>query len=178
MLPSGFDLSQQAGESPLESGLFQPDIIVLLTDGANSRGPFPLDAAQQAADRQVRIYTIGFGSTEPQQMVCTPQQLGSDAFNEGFGRFSGGFTGSFTGGGGFRRFLLLDEETLQGVADITGGEYYRAENAEQLYDVFVDLPTDVVLQKERLEISVAFSILGAVLVMLAVGLSVLWHRFP
>lgn len=178
VLPSGFDLSQQAGESPLESGLFQPDIIVLLTDGANSRGPFPLDAAQQAADRQVRIYTIGFGSTEPQQMVCTPQQLGSDAFNEGFGRFSGGFTGSFTGGGGFRRFLLLDEETLQGVADITGGEYYRAENAEQLYDVFVDLPTDVVLQKERLEISVAFSILGAVLVMLAVGLSVLWHRFP
>jgi Ca-activated chloride channel family protein len=179
VLPSGFDLSTQASGALLEGSLYQPDIIVLLTDGANSRGPFPLDAAQQAADRQVRVYTIGFGSTEPQQMVCTPQQLGSDAFNEGFGSgFGSGFPGGGFGGGGFRRFLLLDEATLQGVADLTGGEYYRAENAEQLYEVFLDLPTQIVLQNERVEISVAFSILGAVFTLLAVGLSLRWHRFP
>ncbi len=72
----------------LENVFYQPDIIVLLTDGANSQGPLPLDAAQQAADRQVRVYTIGFGTTEPGEMVCTQQQLGSDVFGGGFG---GGF---------------------------------------------------------------------------------------
>ncbi len=177
--PSAFDLSEEGNESTTEEGFYQPDIIVVLTDGANSRGPSPLDAAQQAADRQVRVYTIGFGSTEPEQMVCTPEQLGSDAFNDGFGgrdRFGGGFGGG--GGGNFRRFLILDESTLQGMADLTGGAYYRAENAEQLYDVFVDLPTEFVLQKERLEISVIFSIFGALFVMSAVVLSILWHRFP
>lgn len=177
--PSGFNLASEPGGSPLEDAFYQPDIIVLLTDGANSRGPMPLDAAQEAADRQVRVYTIGFGSTNPERMVCTPQQLGSDAFNEGFGGgFGGGFGRNFGGGGGFRRYLLLDEATLRGIADLTGGSYYRAENAQQLYDVFVDLPTEIVLQKERLEISVIFSILGAIFATIAVILSMIWRRFP
>ena len=175
--PSGTNLRSEADEIPPEDDFYQPDIIVVLTDGANSQGPMPLEAAQQAADRQVRVYTIGFGSTEPEQMVCTPQQLGGDAFNDGFGSgFGGGFGGG--GGGGFRRFLILDEPTLQGMADITGGAYYRAEDAEQLYDVFVDLPTEIVLQKQRLKISVFFSILGAIFATVAVVLSLIWHRFP
>jgi Ca-activated chloride channel family protein len=180
--PSGLNL--QAGDAettPPEVGFYQPDIIVVLTDGANSQGPLPLDAAQEAADRSVRVYTIGFGTTNPQQMVCTPQQLGSDAFSNGFGGGGGGFPGfgpGGGGGGGFRRFLVLDEPTLQGMADITGGEYYRAENAAQLYDVFVNLPNQVVLQKEHTEISAIFAILGAAFATAAVALSVIWHRFP
>ena len=42
----------------------RPDIIVALTDGASNAGPTPLDAAQQAADRGMRVYTIGFGTAE------------------------------------------------------------------------------------------------------------------
>jgi Ca-activated chloride channel family protein len=61
---------------------------------------------------------------------------------------------------------------------MTGGEYFRAENAEQLQEVFHDLPTQVVLQKEVLEISVLFSALGAMLAMTAVILSLKWNRFP
>lgn len=175
--PSGVNLSSEGDETDPEDPFYQPDIIVLLTDGANSRGPQPLVAAQAAADRQVRVYTIGFGSTDPQRMVCTPEQLGGDAFNEGFGGGFGGF-GGFGGGGGFRQFLLLDESTLQGIAEVTGGSYYRAEDAEQLYEVFIDLPTEIVLQRERMEISVFFSILGAVFVTVAVALSIAWHRFP
>lgn len=184
--PSGVDLSSP-NRSSAEEGLFQPDIIVVLTDGANSRGPLPLDAAQQAADRQVRIYTIGFGSTNPERMVCSPQQIGSDAFSNGFGGggfgggrdFSGGgFGGGFGGGGGFRRFLILDEDTLQGMADLTGGEYYRAEDAEQLYDVFLGLPNDIISQNKRLEISVIFTILAAILAGGAALLSLRWYRFP
>lgn len=176
--PSGVDLSDEDGTFLSEEGFYQPDIIVVLTDGANSQGPWPLDAAEIAADRQVRVYTIGFGTTDPEQMVCTPAQLGSDAFGGSFG--GGGFGGpsSFGGGGGFRRFLLLDEDTLRGMADMTGGEYYRAENAEQLYDVFLDLPNELVLQKEFLEISAFFAVLGAVFMTLAFVLSLLWYRFP
>lgn len=154
---------------------YQPDIIVLLTDGANSEGPFPLDAAQQAADRQVRVYTIGFGTENPVEMVCSRAQLGGDIFGD---RFGGGFGGNFGGGmGGFRRFLVIDEETLQGVADLTGGEYYRAESADQLFDVFKNLPTELVLQKETREISVIFLAMGAVFALAAMVLSFRWNRY-
>ena len=179
--PSGVNLGTEEEDTPLEEGFYQPDVIVVLTDGANTHGSLPINAAQKAADRQVRVYTIGFGSTNPGQMVCTPQQLGPDLFSEGFGRgFGGGFGGGGFGGGrgGFRRFLVLDEATLQGMADLTGGAYYRAEDSEQLYDVFVSLPTEIVLQKERLEISALVSMLGAAFATIAVALSLMWHRFP
>ncbi|HRQ38071.1 MAG TPA: VWA domain-containing protein [Chloroflexota bacterium] len=175
--PSGFNLGSDAeGTAPVE-GFYQPDIIVVLTDGANSRGPLPLDAAQQAADRQIRVYTIGFGTTEPERMVCSPQQLGSDAFEGGFGSFGPG-PGSFSGGGGFRRFLVIDEPTLQGMADLTGGAYYRAEDAEQLYEVFTNLPFELILQKQRHEISIIFALLGAIFTAVAATFALLWHRFP
>jgi len=180
--PSGVNLRPESDETSLELDFYQPDIIVLLTDGANTRGPQPLGAAQQAADRRVRVYTIGFGTTNPVQMVCTPGQLGSDIFYEGFGGRSfdggGGFGSAFGDGGRFRRYLMLDEPTLRGMAELTGGAYYRAEDAEQLYDVFVNLPSDIVLQKDRLEISAIFSIIGALFAALAVALSTIWHRFP
>ena len=182
--PSGSIVDPEAGGLTLVGQNYQPDIIVLLTDGANSRGPMPLDAAQEAADRRVRVFTIGFGTTNPQQMVCSPQQLGGDAFGPFFGGGLGGFGGGFDvsgfggGGGGFRRFFILDEDTLRGIAKLTGGEYYRAENAEQLNGVFRDLPKDIVLQKERQEISAFFSILGALFASIAVLLSILWHRVP
>ena len=172
--PSRVDVSVEDEE--LESGdeSYQPDIIVLLTDGANSRGPHPLDAAQEAADRRVRVYTIGFGTSEPGQMICTAQQLGSGGgFDNGFG---GGFGGG--GGGSFRRFLVIDEPTLRAIADLTGGTYFRAESATQLLEVFQNLPRQIILQKETLEISALFSTLGGIFVTAAVGLSLLWNRFP
>ncbi len=193
--PSGVNLrAAEEGEAttPLadlvvdEAG-YLPDIIVVLTDGANSQGPLPLAAAQQAADRRVRVYTVGFGTENPGEMVCTREQLGSDPFGRGGGfgggfggGMGGGFGGNFGGGGmgGFRRFLVLDEPTLRGVAELTGGEYYQAENAEQLLDVFLNLPTNVELQTETREISVLFSALGALLATLAVGLSLRWNRWP
>jgi Ca-activated chloride channel family protein len=183
--PSGLNLSPEQSETEPVEGLYQPDIIVLLTDGANSQGPRPLDAAQQAADRQVRVYTIGFGTANPREMACTRAQLGSDAFGGGFGggnfgngNFGGGNFGGSGFGGGFRRFLVIDEQTLLAVADMTGGSYFRAESAEQLYEVFLDLPTQIVLQNQNLEISVLFTALGAIFASLAVALSLWWNRFP
>lgn len=65
-----------------------PEIVVLLTDGANTRGVTPAQAAAQAAARGVRVYPIGFGTTHPTSLVCTPQQAGV-----------GGAVGGYPGGG-------------------------------------------------------------------------------
>jgi Ca-activated chloride channel family protein len=172
--PSGLNLRTEEGDGEPAEETYLPDIIVLLTDGANTQGPFPLDAARQAADRQLRVYTIGFGTTELSEMVCSREQLGGDIFG---GRFGGG--GGFGGGfGDFRRFLLLDEPTLEAVAEITGGSYFRAESADQLNEVFLDLPTQIVIQTETLEISVIFLAVGAFLAIIAMALALLWNRFP
>ena len=56
-----------------------PEIIVLLTDGANTRGVTPAQAADQAAARGVRVYPIGFGTTNPTQMACSRDQFGGFA---------------------------------------------------------------------------------------------------
>jgi Ca-activated chloride channel family protein len=173
---SSLDLRIEDDEANPQDATYLPDIIVLLTDGANSRGPLPLAAAEQAADRGLRVYTIGFGTTEVSDIVCSRQQLGSDAFGGGFGGGFGGFGGG--GGGNFRRFLLIDEPTLQAVADRTGGTYYRAENADQLYEVFLNLPVQIVLQKETREMSVLFTAFGALFALTAVALSLRWNRYP
>ena len=174
--PSGTNLGDANPEESIVGQTYQPDIIVLLTDGANTHGPLPLDVAQSAADRQVRVYTIGFGTTEFSEMICTREQLGSDVFGNDF---INGFFGGLGGGGrNFQRYLLLDEPTLRGVADITGGSYFRAENADQLYDIFLDLPAQIILQEEKLEISVLFAAIGFIFILLAVTLSLLWNRFP
>ena len=171
--------------SPVGPGDYVPDIVVLLTDGANTRGVDPVTAAQQAVDRHVRVYTIGFGTTEPASMVCTREQLGSDVFGQDpnggpvFG--SSGAVGGGGGGGqgpGGRRFLVIDEPTLIKVADMTGGRYYKAQDAGQLRDVFDKLPKQVVVQTRKREVSVVFAALGALLAIAAVGLSLLWNRSP
>jgi Ca-activated chloride channel family protein len=173
-----------APTSKLPGGSYVPDIVVLLTDGANTRGVDPVTAAEQAVDRHVRVYTIGFGTTNPTSMVCTREQLGGDAIGgDGFG--GGGGFGGFGGGGGGgggqggrRNFLVIDEATLTQVADMTGGEFYKAEDAEQLKKVFEDLPSQVVLQKKDREVSVAFAAFGVLLAGAAMTLSLLWNRSP
>ena len=111
--------------------------------------------------------------------MCTSAQLGADAFGGGrFGRGGFDFGGRGQPPGGARRFLVIDEATLQTMADLTGGEYYRAEDADQLVDVFLDLPARIELQEEEQEVSFAFGALGALLAAFAFGLSLLWNRYP
>jgi Ca-activated chloride channel family protein len=168
-------------ETPKEG--YIPDIVVLLTDGANTRGVDPIEAAKQAVDRRVRVYTIGFGTENPTQMVCSPEQLGGDAFGGGaFGGGGGGGGaggGAFGGGGGRRgQFLVIDEPSLMAVAAMTGGQYYKAEDADQLTEVFKELPKQVELQDRDVEVSAAFAGFGALLAGAAMVLSLLWNRTP
>jgi Ca-activated chloride channel family protein len=159
---------------PVPKGAYVPDVIVLLTDGASNYGPLPVEAAQQAVDRGIRVYTIGFGTERGGEMPnCDPRQEGREPFGGGFGGGGGGFGG---GGGGFRRGI--DEATLKRVADMTGGTYYSAESASELNKVFDNLPTYLIVKHEVLEISVAFTAIGALLAALAVAFSLLWHPLP
>jgi len=161
---------------------YVPDIVVLLTDGANNRGISPLDAVPYAVDRRVRVYTIGFGTTEIAPLACTSAQLGGDesAFGGAFGP-GGGFAGGF-GGGGFsingRSPLRADLPTLQQVADRTGGKAYAAQDADQLQKVFSGLPRDVTVSKQKHEITSTFAVIGALLALAAVAASIRWSPYP
>jgi Ca-activated chloride channel family protein len=153
---------------------FVSDIVVLLTDGANNRGIEPLDAVAYAVERRVRIYPIGFGTTNPAPPACTREQLGGDVFDPGgFGGGGGGF-----GGGGFSRSLVADEATLKAVATRTGGTYHGATDANQLRKVFRDLPKEVATQKRPSEITWMFALIGALLAAAAVGASMRWSPYP
>jgi Ca-activated chloride channel family protein len=160
--PSIIDPSSEEQPPAVPKGAYVPHIIVLLTDGVATTGPLPLDAAQQAVDRGVRVYTIGFGT-----------EAGSAQFGGG-GSFGGG--PSQGGGRGFRRGI--DEETLKQIADMTDASYYAASSADELLKVFEELPTYLITKSEVMEISVAFAGLGALLVALAIGLSLRWHPLP
>ena len=92
--------------TPVPSGAYAPSIVVLLTDGASNAGPTPLEAAQQAVDRGVRVYTIGFGTEFGGEFVgCSPRFQGNEPFGGG-GQFPGGGPGGaavVVSGGGLMR---------------------------------------------------------------------------
>ena len=150
--------------APVPKGDYAPDIIVLLTDGDSNAGPDPLAAAKQAADRGVRVYTIGFGTIN-----------GPNASQSPFGGFQGG-GGGFFGGGGNR--MGLNEPMLKQIASMTGGTYHLASSASQLESVFAGLPTYLIIKHEILETSVLFVALGALLAGVALLLSLIWRPLP
>lgn len=143
-----------ATRTPTPKGEYEPDIIVLLTDGVSNAGPDPLESAQFAVDSGIRVYTIGYGTS-------------AGAAEQGNGFFRRG---------GFNRGI--DEEALKTIATLTGGEYYSASSASELQKVFDSLPTALITREETWEVSVLFVALGAVLIITAVLLSQLWHPLP
>ncbi len=195
--PSITDASTSPAPTPVPKGAYAPDIIVLLTDGVSNTGPAPLQSAQQAVDRGIRIYTIGFGTAGGSEFPNCGQYSGNEpsrgqgrgqgqpgggfggggGFGNGGGFGSGGgFGGGGFGGGGFRRGI--DETTLKQIAAMTGGKYYPAESANELQNVFRSLPVYLISKHAIIEVSVLFAALGAALAALAVLLSLLWHPLP
>lgn len=181
--PSVIDPSSEIEPTPPPKGAYAPDIIVLLTDGVSNTGPLPLDAAQQAVDRGVRVYTIGFGTPNGSEFASCqnsdPQDFGGRG--QPFGSFPQTGNGQQFGGGqpfggGFQRGI--DEVTLKQVAAMTGGIYYSASSADQIQQVFQNLPTYLVTKHEISELSVIFAALGAILATIAIVLALLWHPLP
>ncbi len=180
------DAGAGAAAKPPKDG-YVPDIIVLLTDGANNRGITPLQAVPYAVARRVRVYTIGFGTNHIAPFKCTPQQQGGFASNGGFGPGGGfgggGYGGGPYGGGGFNipgggSPLVADLPPLRQVSQLTGGASFSAKDAPELSKVFANLPKHIAVQKEHHEVTATFALIGALLALIAIGASIRWSPYP
>jgi Ca-activated chloride channel family protein len=101
-----------------------------------------------AADRGVRIFTVGVGTKD----------------------------GETIGFEGWSMRVRLDEETLKKIADLTHGEYFYAGTATDLVKVYKMLNSRLVLEKKETEITALLSAAAAVMVLLAAALSLLWFN--
>jgi Ca-activated chloride channel family protein len=122
--------------------------IVLLTDGQTTSGPDPLQAAQLAADRGVRVFTVGLGTA----------------------------SGAVVKAKGISMRVQLDEETLKKVADLTLGRYFLAGDGEALSEVYRELSTRLVTDVKETEIAAVFVALAAAAALTAAALSLLWFN--
>jgi Ca-activated chloride channel family protein len=158
---AGIDLSQITGQkamppgpndkprpefTPVEPGSYSSAAIIMLTDGQRTTGPDPLDAAKMAAERGVRVYTVGIGTKD----------------------------GETIGFEGWSMRVRLDEDALKAVANLTRADYFYAGTADDLKKVYQGLSTRLVVEKKETEISALFAVLGALLVAAAAALSVAW----
>jgi Ca-activated chloride channel family protein len=137
-----------AAFKPVPPGSYQSAVIILLTDGQRTTGPDSLAAARMAADRGVRIFTVGVGTPE----------------------------GKIVGFEGWSMHVRLDEETLKGIADLTRGEYFYAGTAVDLRKIYETLRSRLVLEKKKTEITAFFAAAAAVLVIVSALLSLLWFN--
>ncbi len=148
--------------TPLPKGVYAPAIIILLTDGQNTTGPSPSDAAQIAANRGVRVYTVGVGTAQG-------ATLGG----------GGGFGGGGFGGGGFGFRTELDETTLRKISKMTDAKYYHASDEKDLQAIYEGIDKQLVFKPQPIEMTAGFTAVAAVFLLIGGVLSLLWfNRLP
>jgi Ca-activated chloride channel family protein len=137
--------------TPMPAGTYAPSVIVLLTDGENNESPDPLAAAQAAADRGVRIHTIGIGSA----------------------------AGTTLHVDGFVVHTRLDEPMLRQISELTGGTYYSAENGGELQAIYEKLDLQLVVKPEEMEVTSIFAGVSILALLIGGAFSLLWlSRVP
>ncbi len=137
-----------SGVKPVPPGSYNAAVIILLTDGQRTTGPDSIAAARLAAERGVRIYTVGIGTT----------------------------AGETIGFDGWSMHVRLDEETLKTIADVTRGEYFYAGNAPDLKKVYQTLNAKLVLENRKTEVTALFAAAAALIVVFSALLSLLWFN--
>jgi Ca-activated chloride channel family protein len=134
--------------TPVAPGSYSSAAIIMLTDGQRTTGVDPLDAAKLAAERGVRVYTVGIGTVD----------------------------GETIGFEGWSMRVRLDEETLKAIAQKTQAEYFYAGTAQDLRKVYETLSSKLTVEKKETEVSALFALAAAGLVLLSAGLSLLWFN--
>jgi len=140
--------SGKAAPKTVPPGSYTSAAIILLTDGQTTTGPNPIEAARMAADRGVRVFTVGIG---------TPN-------------------GEILGSEGWSMRVRLDEESLKTIANVTHGEYFYASNAMDLKKVYESLNTRLALETRQTEVTALLAAAAAVITLLAAFLSMLWFN--
>ena len=140
--------SDKAPDKPVPPGSYTSAVIILLTDGQTTTGPDPIESARIAADRGVRIDTVGIGTV----------------------------AGEILGAEGWSMRVRLDEDTLKQIANITRGDYFYAGTANDLKKIYDGMNTRMVLETKEMEVSSLFSAAAAALAVVAALLSMLWYN--
>jgi Ca-activated chloride channel family protein len=133
---------------PVPAGSNRSAAIILLTDGRRTTGPDPMESAKLAAERGVKVYTVGFGT-----------QAGAMADIDGMSIF-----------------MRFDEESLKAIAAATAAEYFHAASAAELKKVYETLNARYVLERKDTEVAALLSGLAAVLAVAAAAMSLLWFN--
>jgi Ca-activated chloride channel homolog len=148
----GFSLDDKKQEKkefvPVAPGSYTSAAIIMLTDGQRTTGVDPIEAAKLAADRGIRVYTVGIGTVD----------------------------GETIGFEGWSMRVRLDEDTLKAIANKTSAEYFYAGTATDLRKVYETLSSRLTVEKKETEISALFALAAAALALLSAGLSVLWFN--
>jgi Ca-activated chloride channel family protein len=131
---------------PVPPGSNPNAAIILLTDGRRTIGPDPVQAARMAADRGVRVFTVGFGSAQGGPVAVE----------------------------GYSIYMMFDEATLKAIAELTNAEYFHATSGAELKKIYDSLTAKFVLQRAQTEITAFFAAAAAALVIAAAGLSLAW----
>lgn len=133
---------------PMAPGSYPSAAIIMLTDGQRTTGVDPIDAAKMAAERGVRVYTVGIGTVD----------------------------GETIGFEGWSMRVRLDEDTLKQIANKTSAEYFYAGTAQDLRKVYEALSSKLTVEKKETEISALFAMAAACLALLSAGLSLVWFN--
>lgn len=133
---------------PVPPGSYNSAAIILLTDGQTTTGPDPVEASKMAAERGVRVYTIGIGTS----------------------------SGEILTGDGWSMHVSLDDASLKEIADVTKAQYFYAGTAKDLAKIYKMLNSRLTLEKKESEISALFAAGAAALAVLSAMLSMLWFN--
>ena len=124
-------------------GYYGSAAVILLSDGENTDGPDPLQAAELASTAGVRVYPIGLGSAR----------------------------GAVLQVDGFQVATALDEPLLRSIATTTDGRYFAAADAQALTKVYESIDLSWTVESRNIEVTALFAAAAAVLLLVAVGLS-------
>jgi len=140
--------ADKSAPQPVPPGSYESAAIVLLTDGQTTVGPDPIESARIAADRGVRVYTVGIGTQ----------------------------SGETIGAEGWSMRVRLDEETLKTIANITRGEYFYAGTATDLQKIYKSLNTKLFFEQRETEVTAFFAAAAAALALVSGLLSMMWFN--
>ena len=140
--------NQPAEFKPVAPGSYSSAVIILLTDGQTTTGPDPIEAAKMAAERGIRVFTVGIGTV----------------------------SGEILGEEGWSMWVRLDEDALKDIAKTTNAQYFYAGTATDLTNIYKSLNSRLVMEKKSTEITALFAAVAAVLAVMSAMLSMLWFN--
>jgi Ca-activated chloride channel family protein len=142
------DKKDKEAPKPVAPGSYASAVIILLTDGQTTTGPDPIESARIAADRGVRIYTVGIGTVN----------------------------GEILGAEGWSMRVRLDEDALKTIANVTHGEYFYAGNAKDLTKIYEGMNSRFVMETKETEVTALFAAAAAFIALIAALLSLWWFN--